>query len=74
LRFLKSGKVKDVYEVSDSELEFVFSDRISVFDKVIPSMCHSRETLADKCVLVRDLQELGNPNTISDGAPRSDEG
>ena len=37
MKFLKSGKVKDVYEANDSELEFVFSDRVSVFDKVIPS-------------------------------------
>jgi phosphoribosylaminoimidazole-succinocarboxamide synthase len=44
---MKSGKVKDVYEVSDGELEFVFSDRISVFDKVIPSTIpHKGETLA----------------------------
>ncbi len=35
--FIKSGKVKDVYEVSEKELEFQFSDRISVFDKIIPS-------------------------------------
>jgi phosphoribosylaminoimidazole-succinocarboxamide synthase len=47
MRFLKSGKVKDVYEVSDSELEFVFSDRISVFDKIIPSdVPFKGETLA----------------------------
>lgn len=44
---IKSGKVKDVYEVSDRELEFVFSDRISVFDKMIPSSVpHKGETLA----------------------------
>ncbi len=47
MQLIKSGKVKDVYEVSDSELEFVFSDRISVFDKVIPSnIPHKGETLA----------------------------
>jgi len=47
LKFLKSGKVKDVYEVSDTELEFVFSDRISVFDKIIPSEVPFKgETLA----------------------------
>ena len=47
MRFLKSGKVKDVYEVNDSELEFVFSDRISVFDKIIPSdIPFKGETLA----------------------------
>lgn len=47
MKFLQSGKVKDVYEVNDSELEFVFSDRISVFDKVIPSEIPFKgETLA----------------------------
>ena len=47
MTFLKSGKVKDVYEISDSELEFVFTDRISVFDKIIPSeIPYKGETLA----------------------------
>lgn len=46
-RLIKSGKVKDVYEVSERELEFVFSDRISVFDKIIPSSIpYKGETLA----------------------------
>ena len=30
------GSVKDIHQLSDTELEFVFSDRISVFDKPIP--------------------------------------
>ena len=47
MRFLKSGKVKDVYEVDENELEFLFSDRISVFDKIIPSSVPCKgETLA----------------------------
>jgi phosphoribosylaminoimidazole-succinocarboxamide synthase len=37
VRFLRQGKVKDVYEVSPTELEFRFSDRISVFDVHVPS-------------------------------------
>jgi phosphoribosylaminoimidazole-succinocarboxamide synthase len=37
LKLLRKGKVKDVYEASDGELEFQFSDRISVFDVVIPN-------------------------------------
>jgi phosphoribosylaminoimidazole-succinocarboxamide synthase len=37
LRLLRKGKVKDVYEGDDGELEFQFSDRISVFDVVIPT-------------------------------------
>src|SRR5271157_6281854 len=47
MQFVKSGKVKDVYAAGDAELEFLFSDRISVFDKIIPSSIpHKGETLA----------------------------
>src|SRR2546428_10860795 len=46
MRFLRKGKVKEVYEVSENELEFVFTDQISVFDKVIPTLIpHKGETL-----------------------------
>src|SRR5256886_13864112 len=46
MRFLRRGKVKKVYEVSKTELEFVFTDQISVFDKVIPTLVpHKGETL-----------------------------
>ena len=45
-KLLRKGKVKEVYEVSGSELEFLFTDQISVFDKVIPSLVpHKGETL-----------------------------
>ncbi len=37
MELLVSGKVKDVYELDDNRLRFRFTDRISVFDKVIPS-------------------------------------
>ncbi|MFQ6127756.1 MAG: phosphoribosylaminoimidazolesuccinocarboxamide synthase [Thermoplasmata archaeon] len=37
MKLLRKGKVKDVYEVNEEELEFQFSDRISVFDIVIPT-------------------------------------
>lgn len=44
---IRSGKVKEVYAISDDELEFVFSDRVSVFDKIIPSNIPNKgETLA----------------------------
>src|SRR5437879_13269049 len=46
MRFLRKGKVKEIYEVSEEELEFVFTDQISVFDKVIPTQVpHKGETL-----------------------------
>ncbi|TLZ62067.1 MAG: phosphoribosylaminoimidazolesuccinocarboxamide synthase [Methanobacteriota archaeon] len=46
MKLLAKGKVKEVYEVSAAELEFLFTDQISVFDKVIPSLVpHKGETL-----------------------------
>lgn len=38
MKLIRQGKVKDVYEVDAHTLEFVFSDKISVFDKTIPSL------------------------------------
>ena len=32
MKFLTSGKVKDVYELEDSKLLFKFSDRVSAYD------------------------------------------
>lgn len=37
MKLLKKGKVKEVYGIDDDELEFLFTDKISVFDKVVPS-------------------------------------
>ena len=46
-KFLRRGKVKEVYEVSPTELEFRFTNDISVFDKHIPSEIPAKgETLA----------------------------
>ncbi|HKS59297.1 MAG TPA: phosphoribosylaminoimidazolesuccinocarboxamide synthase, partial [Thermoplasmata archaeon] len=46
-KYLRRGKVKEVYEVSPTELEFRFTDDISVFDKHIPSEIPFKgETLA----------------------------
>jgi phosphoribosylaminoimidazole-succinocarboxamide synthase len=46
MKLMRQGKVKDVYEVDSRTLEFVFSDKISVFDKVIPSLIPNKgETL-----------------------------
>jgi phosphoribosylaminoimidazole-succinocarboxamide synthase len=38
LEFVKEGKVKKVYKVGDALYVFDFTDKISVFDKVIPSL------------------------------------
>jgi len=46
MKLIRQGKVKDVYEVDAHTLEFHFSDKISVFDKIIPSLIpHKGETL-----------------------------
>jgi phosphoribosylaminoimidazole-succinocarboxamide synthase len=37
MELINKGKVKDVYALNDDELLFKFSDRISVFDQIIPS-------------------------------------
>src|SRR5215470_4268312 len=36
-RPFKRGKVKDVYELDDDQLIFVFTDRVSAYDIVLPS-------------------------------------
>lgn len=63
MKLIKSGKVKDVYEVDDKQLEFVFSDRISVFDKIIPSTIpHKGETLArTSAYWFERIKEMGIP-------------
>ncbi len=38
MNLLRKGKVKEVYEVDRDTLEFIYTDHISVFDKVIPNM------------------------------------
>ena len=46
MKLIRQGKVKDVYKVDSHTLEFVFSDKISVFDKIIPSLIPQKgETL-----------------------------
>ena len=36
-QFLRSGKVRDLYELPDGRLLLVASDRISAFDVVLPT-------------------------------------
>jgi phosphoribosylaminoimidazole-succinocarboxamide synthase len=47
MKLIRKGKVKEVYDAGDKELLFHFTDQISVFDKVIPTLIpHKGETLA----------------------------
>ena len=63
-RFLRRGKVKEVYEISATELEFKFTNDISVFDKHIPSeIPHKGETLARTAAFWFELcSRLGVPH------------
>jgi phosphoribosylaminoimidazole-succinocarboxamide synthase len=63
-KFLRRGKVKEVYEISPTELEFRFTDDISVFDKHIPSeIPHKGETLARTAAhWFQVCQRLGIPH------------
>ena len=63
-KYLRRGKVKEVYEVSATELEFRFTNDISVFDKHIPSeIPHKGETLARTAEHWFDLcRRLGVPH------------
>ncbi len=46
MQHIMTGKVKEVYAIDDDTLEFAYTDHISVFDKIIPSMVpHKGETL-----------------------------
>jgi phosphoribosylaminoimidazole-succinocarboxamide synthase len=60
-KMIRSGKVKEVYELNADELEFVFSDRISVFDKIIPSnIPYKGETLArESAYWFETIKKLG---------------
>ena len=75
MKLIRQGKVKDVYEVSAHSLEFVFSDKISVFDKIIPSLIpHKGETLCRSsafwfqvvrsCGIKSHFRELIPPNRM----------
>lgn len=46
MQHVMTGKVKEVYLVDDETLEFAYTDKISVFDQIIPSTVpHKGETL-----------------------------
>ncbi len=75
MKLLRKGKVKEVWEVSETELEFVFTDQISVFDKVIPSLVPRKgETLCrtsahwfkacEEMGVLSHFQEVTAPNRM----------
>lgn len=71
MEHIRTGKVKEVYAVDEDTLEFVFSDNISVFDKIIPSKIpHKGETLCRTAMHWFDLlEEEGIPTHFKEYLP-----
>ncbi len=72
---IKKGKVKEVYDLGTDKLEFIFTDQISVFDKVIPTLIpYKGETLcktsaywfkvAKSLGIQTHFEELSGPNLM----------
>ncbi len=60
-RFVRSGKVKDIYELDDGHLLFRFTDRVSAYDVVLPTVIPRKGEVL--CKLGAHLFEtLGVPN------------
>ncbi|MHC1624500.1 MAG: phosphoribosylaminoimidazolesuccinocarboxamide synthase, partial [Methermicoccaceae archaeon] len=68
---IHKGSVKDVYKLSKDEILFKFSDRISVFDKIIPSeVPHKGETLCRTSVhWFNQLEDMGIPTHFKEYIP-----
>lgn len=75
MELVNQGKVKDVYALNDRELLFKFSNRISVFDQIIPSSIPRKgESLArastfwfkkvDEMGIKTDFIELSAPDEM----------
>lgn len=47
--FVKRGKVKEVYLTADGNYRFIFTDQISVFDKVTPSLIPRKGETLQRC-------------------------
>ncbi len=65
MKLLRKGKVKEVYDIGENLL-FVFTDQISVFDKVIPSLVPDKgESLArTSAYWFERASDLGIPNHL----------
>lgn len=60
-KFLRSGKVKDIYEYDEEHLLFHFTDRVSAFDVVLPTTIPRKGEVL--CRLgAHFFQTLGAPN------------
>ncbi|HSV42031.1 MAG TPA: phosphoribosylaminoimidazolesuccinocarboxamide synthase, partial [Methanomassiliicoccales archaeon] len=75
MKLYREGKVKKVWEVDEDTLEFEFSNRISVFDKIIPSdipfkgetLCRTAAHWFKLCAeegILSDFKKLTGPNKM----------
>ncbi len=72
MKMISKGKVKEVFEVDGRELEFRFTDNISVFDKVIPSKVPRKgETLCKTSVFWFEMLSLAGINNHYIACPSS---
>lgn len=51
MKTLITGKVRDVYEVSDNSLVIVTTDRISAFDVILPTQIHNKGVVLNQLSL-----------------------
>ncbi len=61
MKFLRSGKVKDIYELDDGNLLFHFTDRVSAFDVKFPTPIHRKGEILCKFGEFW-FKQLPNPN------------
>ncbi len=74
MELINRGKVKDVYALNDDELLFKFSNRISVFDQIIPSEIKRKgESLCRTSTFWFNLLEKEGIKTHFIGMPAVDE-
>jgi phosphoribosylaminoimidazole-succinocarboxamide synthase len=70
--FLRSGKVKDIYELDPEHLLFFYSDRVSAFDVVLPSsipkkgevLCKLSAFWFETLGVPHHMVRLDGPNTM----------
>lgn len=48
MKKIRSGKVRDLYEVDESSLMMVVSDRISAFDNIMPQGINAKGVILNK--------------------------
>ena len=65
---IRKGKVKEVYDIGNNKLKFVFTDNISVFDKIIPTKIKYKGKVlcGITCFWFKRCNEIGVKNHFMD--------